>query len=82
MNTASTRDLLRDASADGVVVIVAPNGHVRVRGRPEALERWRPVLRVRKQEILTDALKRAKRSLWPALERRSSQAHLTHYGAH
>jgi hypothetical protein len=44
--------LLQRVAADGVTISATPAGEVKVRGGSDALNRWRPVLRERKPEIL------------------------------
>lgn len=49
--------LLKKAVADGVTVVVDA-GSVKVRGQRAAVERWTPILRQHKQQILAAELRR------------------------
>ena len=46
------QQLIRQAEADGLVLVVTPAGTVKLRGSGEAIGRWLPILRGHKPEIL------------------------------
>jgi hypothetical protein len=49
MNPAT---IIREAQADGVRLALSPAGTIKVTGNKAALERWLPVIRERKAEII------------------------------
>jgi hypothetical protein len=44
-------EIIQAATADGVTLALSPTGTVKVRGRPDALDRWLPALRAHKPEV-------------------------------
>lgn len=50
--------ILAEAAADGLTVTVSPSGGLRVRGDPEAVERWQPALLGAKAGLLALLMRR------------------------
>lgn len=63
----SAETLIQQAAADGVTLVLDPVGKVKARGNPEVLNRWAPILRKHKPEIvaaLADAANDPNASRW------------------
>ncbi len=46
--------IIKQASADGVTLVLAPSGAIKAVGNGDAVHRWLPVIRAHKAEILNE----------------------------